>query len=100
MSLPALRLPEPDAVGEGSAPLRPTRARMALWDRTKFLLLFVLLFVFFVWGELSDNPLIDFHDAVARTLESKRWLLWLTGLEVLRQLHFLLAEKNAGYYHF
>jgi ATP-dependent Zn protease len=100
MNLPAVRLPEPDTIGEGSGPERPTRTRMALWDRTKFLLLFAVLFAFFVWGDLSDNPLIDLRDAIATTLEAKQWLLWLAGLEVLRQAHFLLSEHSPGYHQF
>ena len=100
MNLPAVGLPEPDTIGEGSGASRPTRPPMLAWDRLKFLLLFVVLFVFFVWGELSDNPLIDLHDAVATTFESKQWLLWLAGLELLRQGHFLLSEHSPGYHQF
>ena len=100
MNVPAVGLPEPDTIGEGSGPARPTRPPMAMWDRVKFLILFAVLFVFFVWGELSDNPLIDLRDAVATTFEAKRWLLWLSGLEILRQGHFLLSEHSPGYHQF
>ncbi|HKY67772.1 MAG TPA: AAA family ATPase, partial [Acidimicrobiales bacterium] len=74
---------------------------MALWDRVKFLLLFVVLFWFFVWSAYSDpNPFNTVGDAIDETLRSK-WLLFvLAGVEVVRQLHFLVSEHWAGYHRF
>ena len=66
-------------VGAGSGPERPTRKPLPMWDRVKFLLLFVVLFLFFVWSEYSDpNPFNTFSDAVRDTLEQqvaavRRW---------------------------
>ena len=62
-------LPAPGEMGVGSGAERPARKPLA-WDRTKFLLLFTLLFWFFVWSEYSDpNPFNTFGDAVAQTVE-------------------------------
>jgi ATP-dependent Zn protease len=77
---------------------RTTRRPLSWWDRIKFLLLLSALFGFFVAAEMADNPLLPFGEAVEMTVEGKWWILALFGLEVLRQLHFLLCELSEGYY--
>jgi cell division protease FtsH len=97
----ATGLPAPGEHGLGSATGLPTRKKLALWDRVKFLLLFTLLFWFFVWSALSDpNPFNTFGDAFDETVRSKRWLLYLAGLETLRQLHYLRSERSPRYHRF
>lgn len=97
----ATGLPAPGEHGLGSATGLPTRKKLALWDRVKFLLLFTLLFWFFVWSALSDpNPFNTFGDAFDETVQSKRWLLYLMGLEALRQLHYLRSERSPRYHRF
>ena len=72
-----------------------------MWDRIKFLLLFFLLFWFFVWSEYSDpNPFNTFGDAVARQSRSKWPLFVLAGIELVRQLHYLVAEHWSRYHRF
>ena len=93
-------LPEPGVLSRVRDADRPTRKPMALWDRVKFLLLLVVLFWFFVWSDMADNPILPFQDALNRTFESKWWVLALIGLEAIRQAHFLLAESWPGYHHF
>ena len=94
-------LPAPGYHGAGSGPEEETRKPLAWWDRIKFLLLFFLLFWFFVWSELSDdNPFNTLGDAVENTLRTK-WLLFVAiGVELLRQIHYLLAERSPRYYRF
>jgi cell division protease FtsH len=95
------RLPAPGEVGVGSGPERITRKRMPLWDRIKFLLLFVLLFWFFVWSEYSDaNPFNTVGDAIDETARSKWPLFVLAGMELVRQLHYLVSERWSGYHRF
>src|SRR5262249_18892356 len=79
---------------------RTKRRPLGWWDRIKFLLLLAGLFFFFVAAEMSDNPLLPFREAFNMTLSSKWWIVALFGLEVLRQIHFLLCERSAGYYRF
>src|SRR5918992_6267427 len=43
---------------------RRTRKPLGWWDRLKFLLLLTALFWFFAWGEMADNPLLPFGEAV------------------------------------
>jgi cell division protease FtsH len=94
-------LPAPGYHGVGSGAEAETRKPLAWWDRIKFLLLFFLLFWFFVWSELSDdNPFNTFSDAVENTLRTKWPLFVAIGLELLRQLHYLVAERSPRYYRF
>jgi cell division protease FtsH len=94
-------LPAPGYRGVGSGPEAETRKPLAWWDRTKFLMLFVGLFWFLVWAELSDdNPFNTFGDALEETVRTKWWLLAVIGAELVRQLHFFLAERSPRYYGF
>lgn len=95
------RLPAPGQMGAGSGPERQTRKPLPLWDRVKFLVLFLLLFWFFVWSEYSDpNPFNTVGDAIDDTVQSKRLLFVLAGVELARQVHYLLSERSARYHHF
>jgi len=94
-------LPAPGYHGFGSGPEAETRKPMAWWDRVKFLLLFIALFWFLVWADVSDdNPFNTLGDALHETLRTKWWLLVAIGAELLRQLHYLLAERSPRYYRF
>jgi cell division protease FtsH len=81
---------------------RQTRRRQALWDRLKFSVLFVALWFIVVWYEMSANPVLGFSDAARQQLQVQsgvgRWLILLLGLEVLRQLSYVLAERWHFYF--
>ena len=79
---------------------RPTRKPLALWDRVKFLLLLTGLYWFFVWGAMADNPLLPFVDAMQDEAQAKWWLFLLGGIELARQLHYLVSEHWAAYHRF
>jgi len=78
----------------------PTRRRSSIWDRIKILLLLVGLLGFFVAAELADNPILPVSEAINETLRSKAWLLVLIGLELLRQVHYVVSEHSAPYHQF
>jgi cell division protease FtsH len=78
----------------------PTRKPLAPFDRIKLILVIIALFVFLFWGALSDNPIISARDAFWDTVRSKSWLLALLVLEGMRQLHYVVCERNAGYHKF
>ena len=80
------------------APPRPTRKPIAMWDRIKFLLLLLVLFWWFVWSAMADNPLVSFSDALSMTLTTKWWIFVVGGLELLRQLHYFISERSPGYH--
>jgi cell division protease FtsH len=77
---------------------RATRKPMAAWDRLKFLLLLVLLWLVLVWSDMANNPVIGFVDAARQQVTLAAWVEVLIGLEVLRQLHFLISEHWSGYH--
>jgi cell division protease FtsH len=78
----------------------PTRKKMVLWDRIRLFLLFTVLWLVIVWSTMADNPLLPFTDAARIQADESQWLLWLAGLELLRQLHFFLSERSSGYHRF
>jgi cell division protease FtsH len=82
------------------APPRPTRKKMATWDRIRLLLLFGVAWLVIVWAAMADNPLLPFVDAVRIHVVESQWLLWLAGAEAVRQGHFLLSERWSGYHRF
>jgi ATP-dependent Zn protease len=49
---------------------------------------------------MADNPLLPFVDAVRIQGADAQWLLWLMGLEFLRQVHYVVSERSAGYHRF
>jgi len=79
---------------------RKTRIQLSVYDRTKFLMLFALTFFVLAWASMADNPLLSFSDAVSKTANEKVWLIVLVGIEIIRQVHFALAEILAPYHGF
>jgi cell division protease FtsH len=94
----------PDTASGGVSPpgepAGPTRKRMALWDRVRLLFLFTAAWLVIVWASMADNPLLPFVDAVRIQVVESQWLLWLTGVELVRQAHFLVSEHWSGYHVF
>jgi len=90
--------PPPD--GESAKTSRQTRKPLALWDRIKFLILLILVWFGLVLALMGDDPLVGFSDALRIEARTGWWVFILIGLEVLRQVHFLISEHSARYYHF
>jgi cell division protease FtsH len=82
------------------APPPPTRPKMPFWNRIRLLLLFALAWLALVWAAMADNPLLPFVDSVRIQLQDSQWLIWLAGLELLRQIHYLIEERSARYHRF
>jgi cell division protease FtsH len=82
------------------APPPPTRPPIPLWNRIRLLLLFVLAWLILVWAAMADNPLLPFVDSVRIQLHDSQWLIWLAGLELVRQVHYLVEERSARYHRF
>ncbi|MGA1331900.1 MAG: AAA family ATPase [Ilumatobacteraceae bacterium] len=74
------------------------RRPLMMYDRVKVSLLLVGIFFFLSLLKMADNPLVSFVDAVRMTFNSYGWILTLVSLDVLRQMHYLAAEKFAGYW--
>ncbi|WP_067142324.1 AAA family ATPase [Microtetraspora malaysiensis] len=78
-----------------------TRKRLPLWDRGKFLLLLAVLFGVLVLNTVGAfREIITVPEAIAVTARESTWLLWLAGLEAVRQVHFLISERSAAYHRF
>ena len=77
-----------------------TRMRMMFGDRVKVLVL-IALFIGLAAAYLhSKVPIMSYWEALQDQLRAKWWLVILFGLEVLRQLHYLVCEHSAGYNQF
>ena len=77
---------------------RKTRIHLSFYDRVKFLLLFGITYLVLTWSSLAENPILSVEDALNETARSKSWLLALAAIEVVRQIHFILAELLAPYH--
>ena len=77
---------------------RKTRIHLSFYDRIKFLLLFAITFLVLAWSSLAENPILSVEDGLRNTASSKSWLIVLAVIEVIRQIHFILAEVLAPYH--
>ena len=90
----------------GTLPGRPvdanrlTRKPLALWDRIKFLVMLGLIWIILTWSAMANDPLVGFSDAVRIEVRSASWVFVLAGLEVIRQIHFLVSEHWRAYHQF
>jgi len=77
-----------------------TRKRLPVWDRIKFLILLGLVWFLLVWSAMANDPILGFSDAVKIEVRTGYWVFILLGLEVLRQIHFLISEHWRAYHRF
>ncbi|HXQ19823.1 MAG TPA: AAA family ATPase [Acidimicrobiales bacterium] len=79
---------------------RVVRPPMSFWDRSKLLILSFGLWWILLWAALSNNPIEPFSTAVGNELKGLLWLEVLFGLELIRQIHYLISERSAGWHRF
>ena len=81
---------------------RTTRKPLDWWDRIKLLVLWTVLYALVFWSALATNPIIPAQDALYNSTFTAPglYLLALAVVELLRQFHFLIAERVAGYHRF
>jgi len=77
-----------------------TRKRLSFWDRIKFLVLLGLIWFILTWSVMANDPLVGFSDAVRIEVRAGSWVFVLMGLEVIRQIHFLISEHSRAYHRF
>jgi cell division protease FtsH len=75
------------------------RRRMQFFDRVKILVLLTIWFGFAAALKHSSVPIMSWAEAFREQLQAKWWLLALAGLEVLRQIHYVISERNGGYHY-
>jgi len=74
------------------------RRPLMVFDRVKVSVVLVAVFFFLALLKMADNPLIGFADGVRMTFNAYGWILTLVSLDVLRQLHYFVAERSAKYW--
>jgi len=74
------------------------RRPLMVFDRVKVSALLLAVFFLLAFLKMADNPLIGFGDGVRMTFNSYGWLLTLVSLDVIRQLHYFVAERSATYW--
>ena len=79
---------------------RPTRPALRFWDRIKFIVLFTAMWFLLCWAAVANNPILPFNEAMRLELTSAAWLLVLLGIEIVRQVHFVISEHSAAYHRF
>ena len=81
---------------------RRTRKPLEWWDRVKLLVLWLGAYALTLWSLLATNPLIPLSDAIWETTNTMPGigLAALFALEIVRQVHFILAEASRAYYGF
>jgi cell division protease FtsH len=77
-----------------------TRKPLSIWDRVKFLVLLGLVWFILTWSVMANDPLVGFSDAVRIEVRAGSWVFVLMGLEVIRQVHFLISEHSRAYHRF
>ncbi|TKK78881.1 AAA family ATPase [Herbidospora galbida] len=76
-----------------------TRKKMAFWDRAKIIIFLVAAFLILTVKTMGEfEGIMTFWDALVYQAEATGWILWLIGIDLIRQLHFLISERSAGYH--
>jgi cell division protease FtsH len=76
------------------------RRKVVTWDRVKVLVLLSTLFAFLTASKHSSIPIMTWGDAIRDQLRAKWWMLAVAGLEVLRQIHYVISERSEGWHRF
>jgi cell division protease FtsH len=95
-------LPAPVAVHQPVVEDRdpPTRRKMFFYDRIKVLVLLAVFLGLTTSQQKTDIPLMSWGEAFRDQLHAKWWVLILAGLEVIRQIHNIIAEHSQGWHQF
>src|SRR5262245_9090690 len=78
-----------------------TRKKMAFWDRAKIIIVLAAVFLLLAVKTMGEfEGVMTFWDALIYQTTATPWLLWLIGIDLVRQVHFLISERSAGYHQF
>ncbi len=87
--------PEPPEAREDKV-----RRKAVLWDRLKVLVIIGVLFGVFATSKHASIPIMSWGEAFRDQLRAKAWLIVVAGLEVLRQIHYVISEHAHGWHAF
>ena len=62
-----------------------TRRKLSLWDRSKWLVLLIAIWLILVWTLMGSDPLIGFLDACRLQVQMGWWVFVLIGLELIHR---------------
>jgi ATP-dependent Zn protease len=80
---------------------RGTRKPLPFWDRSKFLILLAVIFSVLVWYDVQRfSPPATVGEILGSVAWDQQWVLWLAGIELVRQFHFLISENSRAYHRF
>jgi cell division protease FtsH len=79
---------------------RVTRKPLAPWDRIKFLFLLTVIWFILTWSVMANDPIVGFADSARIEVRTGFWVFILLGLELLRQIHFVISEHSRSYHRF
>ncbi|MDP8958216.1 MAG: AAA family ATPase [Actinomycetota bacterium] len=81
---------------------REYRRSISVWDRIKILLFLAGLFLFIAWYRTSTDPFSTFPEMLRElAVDTTGTVLFvLMGLEVVRQVHYLISEHWSRYHRF
>ena len=79
---------------------RTTRKPLDWWDRVKLLILWLIAYGLTLWSAIINNPIMPFGDAVYEVTYAMPGaaIAVLFVFELVRQVHFIIAENASGYY--
>ena len=79
---------------------RTTRKPLDWWDRVKLLILWAVAFGLTLWSAIVNNPIMPFGDALYEVTYSMPGsaIAVLFIIELVRQVHFIIAENVSAYY--
>src|SRR5215471_9656238 len=77
-----------------------TRRKMSFWDRSRWLILLVAIWLILVLTMMGSDPLIGFVDAARLQVQLAWWVFVLIGLELIHQIHYFISERSAAYNQF
>lgn len=76
------------------------RRKLMFFDRAKLLVFLAVIFAFLVSKYHADIPYVTWSGAFNHVLRNSWLLLALCGVEFVRQIHYVVSERVAGYNHF
>jgi cell division protease FtsH len=85
-----VHVPPPENVKE-------KRRKALFYDRIKILVIIAVVFGFVVVKRKADVPIMSWAEVLREQLRAKWWLVVLACLEAIRQVHYFISERSAGY---
>jgi ATP-dependent Zn protease len=81
-------------------PARQERSRKDIYDRVKILVMLGVVGCVSAWARTQANPVMSSGESLYISFVSNWWLPVLIGIEAIRQVHYLIAERSTDYSRF